>query len=179
MNTANSNLPQVILVNDQDEFIGTAEKLAAHEKGLLHRAFSVFVFNSKHEILLQKRSAAKYHCGGLWTNTCCSHPTEGETTIAGAKKRLRYEMGMKAELEYAGVFTYKAEFTNGLTEHEIDHVYIAVGHDKDPNPNPEEAEAYKWISIPELQKQLKEHPELFTPWLKEALEVALKIYIFS
>lgn len=88
-------------------------------------------------------------------------------------------MGMIAELEYAGVFTYKAEFANGLTEHEIDHVYIAVGNDKDPKPNPEEAKAYKWISIPGLQKQLKEQPEMFTPWLHQALDVALKVYVFS
>jgi isopentenyl-diphosphate Delta-isomerase len=177
MNINNSNpekdpLPHLILVNDQDEAIGTAEKLAAHEQGLLHRAFSVFVFNHSQELLLQQRSTTKYHCGGLWTNTCCSHPIIKEPTIVTAKKRLQYEMGVSADLSYAGVFTYKAEFANGLIEHEIDHVYIANVANIIPEINPEEAEQYKWISISDLKDQLSKTPQLFTPWLPQSLEIA-------
>tara|TARA_B110000459_G_scaffold202167_1_gene254584 strand:+ start:6787 stop:7338 length:552 start_codon:yes stop_codon:yes gene_type:complete len=171
-NKEKDTLPQVILVNELDEAIGSAEKLAAHEQGLLHRAFSVFVFNHRKELLLQQRSITKYHCGGLWTNSCCSHPSPQETTIIAAKKRLKYEIGVISDISYAGVFTYKAEFSNGLTENEIDHVYIATEFNKDPKLNSEEAQSYKWVSIPELQEQITRKPELFTPWLQQSLAIA-------
>lgn len=114
-------MEKVILVNEQDEVLGVMEKMEAHEKALLHRAFSVFIFNDKHELLLQQRAFSKYHSGGLWTNTCCSHPRPGESTEAAAIRRLKEEMGFTANLEKAFSFTYKAHFENGLTEHEFDH----------------------------------------------------------
>jgi isopentenyl-diphosphate Delta-isomerase len=128
-------LNEVILVDEQDVEIGSMEKLEVHQKGLLHRAFSVFVFNDKQELLLQQRALEKYHSPALWTNTCCSHPSPGETTISAARRRLQEEMGFDTELDFAFHFTYKAEFENGLTEHEFDHVFIGTFNDHFiPNP---------------------------------------------
>jgi isopentenyl-diphosphate delta-isomerase len=114
----------VILVDKHDNSVGTMDKMKAHEMGVLHRAFSIFLFNDKGELLLQKRQESKYHSAGLWTNTCCSHPKPGETLIDGAKSRLMEEMGISTEIEFAFSFLYKAEFENGLTENEFDHVFI-------------------------------------------------------
>ncbi len=160
---------EVILVNEKDEPIGTMEKMEAHEKGLLHRAFSVFLFNSKDKLLLQQRALNKYHSAGLWTNTCCSHPRPGEETLQAAKRRLKEEMGIETDLTFKTAFTYKTKFDNGLTEHELDHVFTG-NFNEDPKLNPEEANSFKWQSIAEVKADLKIHPENYTSWFKIALE---------
>lgn len=158
-------LNQVILVDEKDQEIGQMEKLEAHEKGLLHRAFSIFIFNSLGEILLQKRAKDKYHSGGLWSNTCCSHPKPAESNQAAATRRLREEMGMSTELLPTFSFIYKSELDKGLTEHELDHVFVGFTDDI-PNLNPEEAEDYCYISPKLLRIGIKNHPEEYTEWLK-------------
>ena len=160
---------EVILVDEQDHAIGTMEKMEAHEKGVLHRAFSVFIFNSKKKLLLQQRALSKYHSPALWTNTCCSHPRPGEDTLAAANRRLKEEMGMEADLSYMTSFIYKTKFENGLTENEFDHVYTG-GSEKEPILNREEVNAYKWLSIEEIKSELKMHPEAYTYWFKIAVE---------
>ena len=156
---------QVILVNENDEQIGLMPKMEAHEKALLHRAFSVFVFNDKNELMIQQRALGKYHSPGLWTNTCCSHQREGETNIQAGKRRLQEEMGFSTELKDTVSFIYKAPFDNGLTEHEFDH--ILVGHySGEPNLNPEEAHAYKWVSLEDLKEDMKKNPDIYTAWFK-------------
>ncbi len=158
-------MEEVILVNERDEPRGTMEKLEAHEKGELHRAFSVFIFNSKGELLLQQRALHKYHSGGLWTNTCCSHPRPGEETLAAAKRRLAEEMGLSATLEFKTAFVYKSEFENGLTEHEFDHVFTG-STDSSPIINPEEVAAYRWLSINEIKNQIAVNPGDYTTWFR-------------
>lgn len=155
----------VILVNELDEQIGTAEKLEAHQKGLLHRAFSVFLFNEKNEILLQRRSMNKYHSGGLWTNTCCSHPRENESVEDAAHRRLMEEMGISAKMRREFSFIYKAELDSGLTEHELDHVLIGQ-FNEEPKCNPEEVADWKFQSMAEIEKDIQANPELFTEWFK-------------
>ena len=169
-------MTKVILVNEQDESIGTMEKLRAHEKGALHRAFSVFIFfRTKQglELLLQRRHADKYHCGGLWTNTCCSHPHPGEKLETAAHRRLIEEMGLTISVKHAGQFIYRAEFENGLVEHELDHVFVGYTEEKNIQVNRNEVDAYRWVFIADLEKDLSENPKQFTPWLKPALEIAL------
>jgi len=154
---------EVILVNEQDEPIGVMEKIAAHEKALLHRAFSVFIFNSKGEMLLQQRALDKYHSPGLWTNACCSHPNPGETTDAAALRRLAEELGFTTPVKKAFHFTYKAPFDNGLTEYEFDHVYI--GHyDGMILPHPEEVADYRFINLSALENEISDKPSSFTAW---------------
>ncbi|MGZ3882828.1 MAG: isopentenyl-diphosphate Delta-isomerase [Bacteroidia bacterium] len=162
-------MEHVILVNEKDEATGTMEKMEAHEKGLLHRAFSVFIFNSKGEMLLQRRAAGKYHSAGLWTNTCCSHPRPGEDTRDAAQRRLKEEMGLFIELNFLSVFTYKTEFGNGLTEHEVDHVYIGKT-DADPSPNPAEVDSFCWKLTEDIKEELRTDPEKFTSWFRIAME---------
>lgn len=159
----------VVLVDDQDNAIGTMEKQQAHVQGLLHRAFSVFIFNSEKKLLLQKRASSKYHCGGLWTNTCCSHPRETENVRDAAHRRLQEEMGMQCELKPIFSFVYKAEFDNGLTEHEFDHVFFGQS-DEAPKINLEEVEDFKYVNLEELQLEIKESPNSFTPWFLIALD---------
>jgi isopentenyl-diphosphate Delta-isomerase len=159
---------QVILVDENDIAIGTMGKMEAHEKALLHRAFSVFIFNSNNELLLQRRALSKYHSGGLWTNTCCSHPKPEEKTEDAARRRLMEEMGMKAKLEHKLSFIYKTPFDNGLTEHEFDHVYFGITNDA-PVINTDEVDSFRYITIPELKKEVSENPELFTSWFKIVL----------
>ena len=155
----------VILVNESDEPQGTMEKIEAHEKALLHRAFSVFVFNDNKELMLQQRALHKYHSPGLWTNTCCSHQRMGEDSLSAGVRRLREEMGFETQLEFKGSFIYKAPFDNGLTEHELDH--ILVGHyNGTPQINPEEVASWRWISMGELITDINTHPELYTVWFK-------------
>ena len=163
----------VILVDKQDNPIGVMEKMEAHEKGLLHRAFSVFVFNKKGEMLLQQRAISKYHSGGLWTNTCCSHPRKGEKTIDAAHRRLKEEMGFDCEIEKAFDFIYESKLDNNLTEHELDHVFIGTYEDK-IIPNPEEVENYKYVTIPWLLDDLKKHPTQYTEWFKICLQEVLE-----
>ncbi|NIJ45553.1 isopentenyl-diphosphate delta-isomerase [Wenyingzhuangia heitensis] len=156
-------MEQVIIVNEQDEQIGIMEKIEAHEKALLHRAFSVFVFNDAGELMLQQRAAGKYHSPLLWTNTCCSHQKVGESNVEAGKRRLQEEMGFSTDLKDVCSFIYKAPFDNGLTEHEFDHVLTGT-YNKEPNLNPDEAEAYKWISLEDVKKDMEVHPEIYTAW---------------
>jgi len=164
---------EVILVDEQDTQIGTEEKLAAHQKGLLHRAFSVFVFNAEGKLLLQKRNKNKYHSGGLWTNTCCSHQSPGEETLAAAHRRLKEEMGFDCEMKVVGHLLYKTHFTNGLTEHEYDYILIGSYDGPVEHVNPEEAEDWKWMAPQEIITDMKKFPEKYSYWFKLALEDAL------
>ncbi len=158
-------MEEVILVDELDNPIGLMEKLEAHEKALLHRALSVLIFNSKNEFLLQQRSDNKYHSPGLWTNACCSHPRAGETVEAAAERRLKEEMGMSCQTQKVFHFTYKAEFENGLTEHELDHVFLGKT-DSLPVLNPDEAKSYRYLDLESLISEIESHPENFTPWFK-------------
>jgi isopentenyl-diphosphate delta-isomerase len=160
---------EVILVDENDNEIGLMEKIEAHEKALLHRAFSVFIFNKKGELLLQQRALHKYHSGGLWTNTCCSHPRKGEEVIESAHRRLMEEMGFDCKLELKHKFIYKAPFTNGLTEHELDYIFTGE-FEESPNLNPEEVASFRWIDMQELQKEIQFHPENFTVWFRIILD---------
>ena len=155
----------VILVNQKDEQIGLMPKLEAHEKAVLHRAFSVFVLNNKNEIMLQQRAQHKYHSPLLWTNTCCSHQREGETNIQAGSRRLFEEMGFETQLKELFHFIYKAPFDNGLTEHELDHVMIGT-YDGEPKINPEEVENWKWMCIEDVREDMRLHPEIYTVWFK-------------
>ena len=156
---------KVILVDREDNQVGTMPKLEAHEKALLHRAFSVFIFNEKGELMLQRRALHKYHSPGLWTNTCCSHQRVGETNIEAGKRRLFEEMGFSCELEDTFWFIYKATFDNGLTEHELDHVMIGK-YNAEPKINPDEVAEYKWMTLEDLKIDMKDHPEKYTAWFK-------------
>ena len=158
-------MEQVVLVNEQDQEIGLMEKMEAHEKALLHRAFSVFVFNEAGELLLQQRAFEKYHSGGLWTNTCCSHPRPNETVLDAANRRLMEEMGFQTPLNKVFDFIYQAEFSNGLTEHEFDHVFI--GHYEGAIvPDPHEVHAYEYRTMESIQASLDAKEGLFTAWFE-------------
>lgn len=156
---------QVILVDTDDNPIGTMNKMEAHEKAVLHRAFSVFILNDKNEVMLQQRAAHKYHSPLLWTNTCCSHQRVGETNIEAGKRRLFEEMGFTAELKELFHFIYKAPFDNGLTEHELDHVMIGYSNEN-PVINPEEVESWKWMSIEAIKADMMGNPNAYTVWFK-------------
>jgi len=158
---------RVILVNESDEAIGEMEKLEAHRKGVLHRAFSVFIFNSRGELLLQRRALNKYHSAGLWTNTCCSHPAPGEDEKEAAQRRLREEMGFTATLEKLFSFTYRADFSNGLTEHELDHVFIGA-YEGPVQPDPSEVMEYTYHSLPDIAAMLGSDTNAFTVWFRIA-----------
>jgi|SRR5690606_32595024 len=159
----------VVLVDEDDKETGTMEKMEAHEKGALHRAFSIFIFNSKGELLLQQRALNKYHSPGLWTNTCCSHPRPGEAVEDAAHRRLAEEMGMECGLDYHFRFLYKASFDNGLIEHELDHVFFGTS-DTLPVLNSEEVAGYRYIGMKLLEKELSESPENYSPWLRICFE---------
>jgi isopentenyl-diphosphate delta-isomerase len=156
---------QVILVNENDEPIGLMPKLEAHEKAILHRAFSVFILNDKNEIMLQQRAHHKYHSPLLWTNTCCSHQRDGETNIQAGNRRLFEEMGFRTDLKELFHFIYKAPFENGLTEHELDHVMIGY-FNENPTVNPEEVEDWKWMKIEAVKEDMISHPSQYTVWFK-------------
>ncbi|MFV8224679.1 isopentenyl-diphosphate Delta-isomerase [Christiangramia aquimixticola] len=160
---------KVILVNENDEQIGLMEKIEAHEKALLHRAFSVFVFNEKNELMIQQRAHSKYHSPGLWTNTCCSHQREGESNIEAGKRRLEEEMGFTTALKDTISFIYKAPFDNGLTEHEYDHILVG-NFDGEPNLNPDEVAAWKWMSLEDIHNDMRENPDIYTAWFKIIFE---------
>lgn len=160
---------QVILVNEKDEPIGLMPKMEAHEKALLHRAFSVFVMNENGETMLQQRAEDKYHSPLLWTNTCCSHQREGESNIEAGKRRLREEMGFDTDLKELFSFVYKAPFDNGLTEHELDHVMIGF-YEGTPQVNPEEVADWKWMKPDVIKKDMAENPENYTAWFKIIFE---------
>jgi len=156
---------QVILVNEKDEQIGLMPKMEAHEKAVLHRAFSVFVFNDKDELMLQQRAADKYHSPLLWTNSCCSHQRDGESNLEAGKRRLQEEMGFVCELKEVTSFIYKAPFDNGLTEHELDHIMIGY-YNEDPIMNREEVESFKWMPIEAVKNDIANTPEIYTEWFK-------------
>jgi len=164
-----TNRNKVILVDKNDKELGVCDKMEAHEKAKLHRAFSVFVFNSKGDLLLQRRAMCKYHSGGLWTNTVCSHPGPDEDIIFSAKKRLEEEMGFSTDIEKKFSFVYRSDYENGLSEHEFDHVFVGY-YDTDPVPNPQEVMEYKWINMNELIIDVKSNPDKFTSWFKIILE---------
>ena len=169
------NKELILLVDEEDREIGYEEKLKVHEKALLHRAFSIFIFNSKEEMLLQKRDKGKYHSPGLWTNTCCSHQRKGEALKEAIHRRLQEEMGFDSELKERFTFIYRAEFDNGLTEYELDHVFTGIyeGH---ITPNSSEVEDYRWISFEELKTELKEKPEIYTYWFKASIDKLFDLY---
>lgn len=155
----------VILVNEADEPVGLMEKLEAHEKGLLHRAFSVFIFNAEGKMMIHRRAWEKYHSGGLWTNACCSHPRDGEGIIEAGHRRLMEEMGFDTDLEKVLEFTYKSELDKGLTEHEYDHVMVGY-FDGQPSPNPAEVAEWKWIEVEDLRADIQNNPAEYTEWFK-------------
>ena len=159
----------VVLVDKNDNQIGLMEKQAAHIEPHLHRAFSIFIFNSKGELLLQQRALSKYHSPGLWTNTCCSHPRAGETLEEATSRRLIEEMGMACDMHEVYTFIYKAPVGQGLTEHEFDHVFIGQSDDI-PQINHEEVESWKYMSLDELSNDIQVHPELYTEWFKITFE---------
>jgi isopentenyl-diphosphate delta-isomerase len=158
-------MEHVILVDEHDHEIGTMEKMEAHQKGLLHRAFSLLIFNSKGEMLLQQRAISKYHSGGLSTNTCCSHPLPGETIEQAGKRKLQQEMGFSCDLSYSHKFIYKVQLDNDLIEHEWDYVLIGY-YDGIPAINEHEAQAWKFESIDSIQKDAKQNPDQYTCWFK-------------
>ncbi|BFP39685.1 isopentenyl-diphosphate Delta-isomerase [Flavobacteriaceae bacterium GF1] len=160
---------KVILVNPNDEQIGLMPKMEAHEKAVLHRAFSVFIMNSNGEIMLQQRAAQKYHSPLLWTNTCCSHQRDGETNIEAGKRRLMEEMGFVTELKEVFSFIYKAPFDNGLTEHELDHVMVG-NYNGDPKINPEEVADWKWMFPEDIKCDIGKNPKAYTAWFKIIFE---------
>lgn len=161
---------RVVLVNKNDEPIGLMSKMEAHEKAVLHRAFSVFIMNKKGETMLQQRALNKYHSPGLWTNTCCSHQRDGETNIEAGRRRLREEMGFEVdELKELFSFIYKAPFDNGLTEHELDHVMMGHYEGK-PDINPDEVNDWKWMEPKDVKEDIEKHPELYTEWFKIIFE---------
>lgn len=168
----------ITLVDEQDNKIGESEKLAAHQQGLRHRAFSIFIFhkdNNEWKLLLQQRHFSKYHSGGLWSNTCCSHPGPNETIKMAAERRLHQEMGLRVELRTVGEFHYRTEFDNGLIENEYDHVLTGTIDDAQPTIhfNKEEAIDICWMTIPTILQKLKTEPEKFTSWFKEAFMIAI------
>lgn len=159
---------KVVLVDENDCALGEMDKLEAHRKGQLHRAFSVFIFNDKNEMLIQQRADKKYHGAGLWTNACCSHPQMNENIKESASERLYFEMGLKCELRKLHSFIYEKSVENDLTEHEFDHVFIGFSNTH-PKPNEDEVKAYKWVGSEWLQSDIKSNPAIYTTWFKMAL----------
>lgn len=163
----------VVLVDENDRSLGVMDKLAAHQEGLLHRAFSIFIFNDRQELLLQQRAAHKYHGAGLWTNTCCSHPQWNEEVIESAVERLQWEMGMNCDLHFSHSFIYNTVVENNLIEHEYDHVFVGYCTDN-PLLNPEEVQDYKWMDPSDIRKDILVHPEKYTYWFKESLPLVMR-----
>ena len=164
----------VILVDENDNQIGLMPKMEAHEKALLHRAFSVFIFNNKNELMLQQRAAHKYHSPKLWTNTCCSHQRDGETNLEAGKRRLKEEMGFVTDLQEKTSFIYKAPFENGLTEHELDHIMVGY-YNEEPHLNKDEVASWKWMSLEDVKSDIARNPQYYTAWFKIIFE---KFYEF-
>ena len=159
-------MDQVILVDENDQEKGVMEKLSAHQQGLLHRAVSGFVINDKWELLLQQRALTKYHTPGIWSNTVCSHPRPKESALQAVTRRLQEEMGMNADFHEVGTLVYRAEFDNGLTEHEFDHIFVATYKNQKICPNPDEVGDYRWVNRQHLEAEIKQHPERFSPWMQ-------------
>lgn len=163
---------EVIYVDEEDREVGKGEKLDAHKRGILHRAISVFIFNRKGELMLQKRAKTKYHSAGLWSNTCCSHPRPGEETATAAKRRLQEEMGFTCDVRKAHHLLYRTTFDNGLTEYEYDHMFAGES-DAVPSLNPDEAEDWKWMSPEAIRNDLSQHPERYSYWFRLSIENVL------
>jgi isopentenyl-diphosphate delta-isomerase len=162
-------MDHVVLVDEDDQPLGSMDKLEAHQKGVLHRAFSVLVYNSKGDILVQQRASTKYHSAGLWTNTCCSHPRPGESMLEASTRRLREEMGIEAEPRFLYKFIYRVDLDGDLVEHEVDHVFSA-NFDGQPKANPHEVQDWKFIPVTELLRDVAEHPENYTYWFRLILD---------
>lgn len=159
-------MPEYILtVDERDRETGYMEKMEVHQKGILHRAFSVMIFNHDGEVLLQKRAKTKYHSPGLWTNSCCSHQREGETLTEAVLRRIRDELGITCNCKETFTFRYRVEFDNGLIEHEIDHVFVGR-YDGKIFPNKDEIEEIRWVPLDQLEIEMNEHPEAFTFWFR-------------
>lgn len=165
----------LILVDENDKPIGTGEKMDVHRQGQLHRCFSIFIFNSRGHVLLQKRAIEKYHSGGLWTNTCCSHPRYGEDLEDAVHRRLTEEMGFDCQMWELFTFIYRAELDKGMIEHEYDHVYVGT-YDGPITPNPEEADGYEWETIENVKSDMRENSGRYTVWSKIAFETLLERY---
>ena len=165
----------LILVDENDDAVGLMDKLAVHQQGLLHRAFSLFVFNSDDELLLQQRADEKYHSPGLWSNTCCSHPNSLELLPVTISKRLQEEMGMQSQIEFQFSFIYQTDFGNGLKEHEFDHVYFGRSDTK-PIPNRDEVKDWKYIDLQKLKEEIAANPQQFSAWLKICLQEVIEHY---
>ena len=163
----------IILVDEYDNELGAIEKLEAHKQGVLHRAFSIFIFDSNNKMLIHRRALEKYHTPGLWTNACCSHPRYDERLENSVHRRLVEEMGFDCELKEIFSFIYRAEFHNGLIENELDHVFIGY-YDGEVNPNKEEVHEYKWVEIDELLEDINNDPDKYTYWFKEAVVKVLE-----
>lgn len=161
----NNHEQYLILVDEKDREWGKLEKMEVHQLGLLHRAFSVFIFNSKGELLMQQRSGDKYHSASLWSNTCCSHPQFGEDLIDAVNRRLREELNLRVETEFLFSFIYKIKFDNGLTEHEFDHVFFGIS-DRKPSPDPSEIKGIKYVSLEDLEKDMEANAQHYTEWLR-------------
>ncbi len=155
----------VILVDSNDQQVGVEEKLAAHRRGVLHRAVSVFVFDQNRRLLLQRRAPGKYHSPELWSNTCCGHPRPGETSLAAAERRLREEMGIGCALEPAFSFIYRADLGGGLIEHELDHVFVGR-YEGEPMPDPREVGEWRWVDLEEVSTDVVDCPEAYTVWFR-------------
>ncbi|AVO59706.1 isopentenyl-diphosphate Delta-isomerase [Pseudomonas chlororaphis] len=160
----------LILVDQDDRPTGFAEKLLVHQEGLLHRAFSIFIFDQQGRLLLQQRALTKYHSQGLWTNTCCGHPRQGEETCSAAKRRLREEMGIECELHAVAHLLYREQVSNQLIEHEYDHVFAGI-YSQDPIANPDEAQAWQWLSLAELSQRISVAPQTFSVWFRKIFEL--------
>lgn len=176
----------MVLVDEHDQVIGVEEKLRAHQLGLLHRAFSVFIYRKNLEdpgvveFLLQQRHVDKYHCGGLWTNTCCSHPRLDEDIVLAGQRRLKEEMSIDLPLRKIGSFQYKASFENGLTEHELDHVLVGEYDGVQPVIlDPKEVQDFRWVSVKRLRRELDLYSEHYTPWFKQAFDLVLEDLWFN
>ncbi|WKX27538.1 isopentenyl-diphosphate Delta-isomerase [Tatumella ptyseos] len=164
---------EVILVDEQDNPLGQMEKLEAHRQGRLHRAITVYIFNTKQQLMLQQRAFSKYHCGGLWSNTCCGHPFPNESTQQAAERRLNEEMGLKLSLRKITQTYYNLPVTDGLVEHELGHIFTGYT-DQLPELNPEEAENFRFASLPEIEQALMASPEQFTPWFRKTFPILVK-----
>lgn len=158
-------MEKVVLVDKKNRKVGEMEKIEVHKKGLLHRAFSIFVFNDKGELLIQQRPVEKYHSGGLWSNTVCSHPRAGERYLSAAHRRLKEEMGFDCELSKKNCFIYRSEFKNGLIENEYDYIFVGK-YNKDPKPNKDEVADWKWVKISDLKKDIPKNPDAYTFWFR-------------
>lgn len=166
-------MEHVILVDEKDQQIGLMEKIQAHKEGILHRAFSVIIFNKNGDMLIHQRAKDKYHCGGLWTNACCSHPRDGESISTAAHRRLKEEMGFDTALNYIDSFIYKASFENGLIEHEFDHLLVGV-YDGEIEPNNDEVANWKFVNLVQLKQDIHRNSSLYTAWFRTIIQDHLK-----